>query len=377
MNYTITGNNFTSPLLRGYTNDRAFTVVAEKDLRTSNIIFKKDDKVYAPDETSVPAIMSKFENEVNRRQVDVIKNKYKCRKLLKGLYPKLYFKAIKIDELKDFVLPNINNSYFVKPQKGFFGVGVKKIDKGTNLVNLTKELKEEIKKGSSFFSKDVFTAEDFLIEECIEGEEYTFDLYYDQRGKPVIVNFCHHPMSAIKEYFHLLYYTCPEIYKKFAKQVEDIFTKLNKTLGVKNLPIHVEFKERAGELIPIEINIPRFGGFGLADLPYYGYGVNSFGCFFEGTKPDWKNILKKHQGKYYGWVLCYNGIDVDVEKYQPDYGKLIKDLGGVIHYYQLDCKNNPVFCIAYVEKTNKKELDNLLKMDFRDYFVPIEKKVGL
>lgn len=370
MNYIITGKNFTSPLLTTQKNGPAVKIMTEAELMTTNTSLTGHDRVYAPDETSVPAICAKLTDENRRKQIDAIKNKYKCRELLKTMYQKLYYTKININDIPKFILPDINKKYFIKPQKGFFGIGVKQIDSKTDLSKLTKQLKEEIKRGGQFFSDEVFTANDFLIEENIEGEEYTFDLFYNALGKPIIVNFCHHPMSAIKDYFHLLYYTCPDIYRKFAVQVKEIFTKLNQNLNIKNLPIHAEFKERNGKLVPIEINIPRFGGFGLADLPYYAYGVNSFECFFEGEEPDWDNTLLKHKGKYYGWVLCYNGTNVNLEKNSPNYGQLKKDLGKILHYYVLDYRKNPAFGIAYVEKNSKESLDRILKIDFRDYFIP-------
>ncbi|HBU07526.1 MAG TPA: hypothetical protein DEB09_05605 [Candidatus Magasanikbacteria bacterium] len=373
MNYIITGKNFTSPLLNKYKGQLNFFVLTEEELRSSNIIFSQEDKIFAPDETSFPIVLARIKDK-KREQIENIKNKYNCRLLLKDIYPNFYFKSVKLVDLKFVKLPK-NKKYIIKPQKGFFSVGVKEIDSNTDLKKTATELEENIKKNISFFSKEVFTEEDFIIEEYIEGNEYTFDLFYDEKGKPVIVNMCHHPMSKFKEYFNLLYYTSQDIYEKFHEQVINIFTDFNKTLNITNLPIHAEFRERDGQLIPIEFNLPRFGGWGLADLPYHAFNLESFKHFFAGTKPDWKKIFTEHKNKYYGWVLCYNGIGIDVSKYRPDYEKLKKDLGNVLHLYKLDYTTKPTFAIAYVEKTNKKELDNLLKMDFRDYFVPIKKVV--
>ncbi len=367
MKYIITGKNFTSPLFDGYKTKAGFVVMTEGRLQSSDICFGKKDKIYAPDETSVPIILGKIADEETRDKVDNIKNKYKCRLLLKSIYPDFYFERVTIDKLPFVKLPK-NKKYVIKPQKGFFGAAVREIDSTTDLKKIAKELKKEIQKSSDFFSKDVFTKDDFLIEEFIGGEEYTFDVFYDEQGSPIIVNFCHHPMSKIKDYFHLLYYTCDKIYEKFSGQILKIFTHFNRTLGIKNLAVHAEFREKQGRLIPIEWNVPRFGGFGVADLPYYGYGIEPFEYFFAGKKPDWKKILKQHQGKYYGWVLCYNGIGINLEKHKPDYGKLKKDLGNVLHFYELDYKKNPAFGIAYVEKRSKEELNKLLAIDFRDYF---------
>jgi len=370
MNYIITGQNFTSPILEKYKNLDVYIVMSEKELQESNIEFSDTDKVYAPDETSVPIILDKIKNEEIKEKFENIKNKYKCRILLKDIYPDFYFKDVKLSGIENIQLPK-DKKFIIKPQKGFFGTAVKEIDKNTDLKKIKLGLEEDIKKNSQFFSPDVFTQEDFIIEEFVEGNEYTFDVFYDDNGKPVIVNFCNHPESKIKEYFHLLYYTSHEIYEKFSKQIINIFTEFNKSLGIKNLPIHAEFKEKDGKLIPIEFNIPRFGGFGVADIPYHGFGLDPFEYFFESKNPDWDKIWKEHEGRYYGWVLCYNGLDVDLDKNKPNYEKLEKDLGEVLYFHKLDYKTNPAFAIAYIGRDSKDELYKVLNLDFKDYFKSI------
>jgi hypothetical protein len=370
MKYIITGKNFTSPLLQKYQDQPGFTVMTETELEKSDIVMTDEDKIYAPDETSVPIVLAKIKDK-KREQIENIKNKFNCRVLLKNTYPSFYFKAIKLEELAQVNLPK-DKKYVIKPQKGFFGVGVREIDEHTDLKKMAEELKAEILEKTKFFSPGVFTGDVFVIEECIDGHEYTFDLFYDDKGEPVLTNMCEHPMSKFKEYFHLLYYTGNNIYEKFYQEIIGIFTDFNKTLKIKNLPIHAEFRQCHGRLVPIEFNLPRFGGFGLADLPYYGFNLEPFQHFFDSTKPDWKKIFDGHKNKYYAWVLCYNGIDVDTAKNKPDYEKLKKDLGNVLHLYQLDYTINPVFAIAYVEKDSKEELERILQFDFRDYFVPIK-----
>lgn len=367
MKYIITGNNYTSPLLSELKYQQGYKVLSESDLNLSNVEFKEDDYIYAPDETSVPAVLKKYASRTVRQKIDQIKNKVQCRVLLQDVYSNFYFTAITLDKLPTLKIP-LGKQYIIKPQKGFFGIGVKIIDSTTDLDKLTQELKSEIQKNGLFFSPQVFTDNDFLIEQYIDGDEYTFDLFYNNDGEPVITNFCHHPLSAIQDYFHLLYYSGEEIYHTYSKQVVDLFTTLNQKLHVRNLPIHAEFKENNGRLIPIEFNVPRFGGFGLADLPYYGFGVNPYQHFFDSTAPHWESIFQNHQYKYYGWVLCYNPIGFDLKEYQPDYVKLKWDLGKILHFEKLDYKVNPVFAIAYIAKNSKVDFAEITGLDFRKYF---------
>jgi hypothetical protein len=368
MNYLITGKNFTSPLVNNFKNKKDFLVINENDLKKTNIFFDTEDKIYCPDETSVPFLKSKISSE-QWEKLEIVKNKNQCRLLLKNLYPDFFFTSVNLNKLAEQQLP-AEKEFIIKPQKGFFGVGIREIDNNIDLKKIAEDIKKEIFENAKIFSDDVFTQNDFIIEEYICGEEYSFDLYYNQNEEPVFTSMCHHPLSKHKEYFHLLYYTNKKIYDNFFEQVNNIFIEFNKTLHLKNIPIHAEFKENNGRLIPIEFNIPRFGGFGLADLPYYAFGENPFEHFFYSTAPDWKKIFEHSKDKYYAWILCYNGKDIDTEIYEPDYDKISKHLGNVIHIDKIDYTKNPVFAIAYVEFDNRDQINKILETDFNDFFKP-------
>lgn len=367
MNYIITGKNFTSPLIEKFRNINGFSVLSEEELENSDVEFLEDDKIYCPDETSVPFLRPKMTTE-KWEQLEVVKNKNQCRVLLKDIYPDFYFKSVGLDDLKNENLP-ISKQFIIKPQKGFFGVGVREINSQSNLKKIVYDIKEEIHEQVKVFSEDVFSSEDFIIEEFISGEEYSFDLYYNESGEPVLTSFCHHPLSKNQEYFHLLYYTGKDIYVKFKDQVLNIFKEFNKTLNLKNMPVHAEFKESNGKLVPIEFNVPRFGGFGLADLPYHAFGENPFVHFFDNTAPDWENIFEENDKKY-AWVLCYNPVGLDLDSFEPDYDKLLSHLGNVIHLSKLNYKKNPVFGIAYIELENEEKINDILAFDFNDFFKP-------
>ena len=366
MNYIITGNIYPSPLIKNFKNKENYIVMSENELKNSDIVFSDDDKIYCPDETSVPFLKGKISDK-RWNELEIIKNKNQCRILLKDLYPDFFFTTVKLDDLSNAHLPE-GKSYIVKPQKGFFGVGVRKIDNKNDLKKISDDIRQEILNNTGHFSDDIFTQNDFIIEEYIEGEEYSFDLFYDNNGIPVFTSMCRHPESKHPEYFHLLYYISKEIYDKYYKQAVIIFTEFNKTLHLKNVPIHAEFKANNGKLMPIEFNVPRFGGFGLGDLPFYAFGENPYAHFFNGTAPDWENIFEKNKDKYFGWVLCYNGKNADLDNEVPNYDKLKNDLGKVLFLDRVDYKNNPVFAIAFIEMNTKEEINRVLSIDFDDYF---------
>jgi len=367
MNYIITGKNYTSPLINKFKDDKNVIVLTDRELQESDIRFTNDDKIYCPDETSVPFVNERLP-KYSFDKLETVKNKYQCRIILKDLFPEFYFKSVNLDQLAKVQLPK-GKKFIIKPQKGFFGVGVREITSNDDLSKVAYEIKKQIDENIKMFSEEVFTAEEFIIEEFIYGEEYSFDVFYDEQGEPVLTSFCRHPLPEHKEYFHLLYYTGKEIYETFKEQILSIFREFNKTMKMKNMPLHSEFKEYKGKLYPIEFNVPRFGGYALADLPYYAFGENPFEHYFNGTRPDWENIFATEDKKY-GWVLCYNGTNVDVENSEPDYNKLQKDLGEVLHLSKLDYTKNPVFALAYIKLQNDKEIERILSLDFNDYFTP-------
>ena len=367
MNYIITGKNYTSPLIKSFAGQNGYKVLTEEELIKSDITFTDQDKIYCPDETTVPHLQPRMIPQ-RWHKLETVKNKFRCREILRPLYPDFYFREVSINELENITLPQ-GKKFIIKPQKGFFGVGIREIDANSDLKKLAEEIRQEIAANIQTFSPEVFTASDFIIEEFVQGEEYSFDLYYNDQGQPVFTNMCHHPQAKDPAYFHVLYYTSAQIYERFYQQVHEIFTEFNRNLGLQNMPVHAEFKEQDGRLVPIEFNVPRFGGFGLADLPYYAFGENPFLHFFQGTSPAWPEIFSARKDKYYGWVLCYNGKNIDTSKYKPDYDKVKQDLGKVLFFDTLDYKNNPVFAVAYVELSSQAEIDKILSLDFDKYFV--------
>lgn len=377
MNYIIAGKGYISELImktetRGKIEDKIKTeVISEKDFRNSNLKIKKGDKVYAPTESALEIILERSEDSVFTNAVNMLKDKYKFRELMSNLYPDFFFAKTMINELEKIELDR-SKKYIVKPNKGFFGTAVKVLNKKTNISEITKEIRHELKKSSHYFPESILSKNELIIEQFVEGEEYAVDMYFNKHGKPEIMNIYHHPIPDKDEYFHVLYYTNKDIFDRFYDRLKAIFVKVNNHLNITNFPIHAEFKLENDKLIPIEMNPLRYGGFGLSDLTYHAFGFNPYMAFFNNYKPDWKQIWEIRNEHHFGWVLGYNGTDIDVETHTPNDEAYLHYLGETLHYVEIDHKKNPVFSIAYVKDNCSIPLQRFLKTEFNDFFVPVK-----
>ena len=370
MKYIVTGKGYTSDLLKQA--DASVNIIDENDFRDSNLIIRVGDKVYSPTESALDSILAKSTSSTFTGAVTKLKDKELFRNLMSSLYPDFFFQKTTIDELKNLELDR-TRKYIVKPTKGFFGTAVKELDQNTNISEITEEIRIELAENTRYFSESVLSREELIIEQFIEGEEYAVDMYFDTKGKPVILNIYHHPIPHKNEYFHLLYYTNKEIFDRFFDRLNSIFLELNQHLKITNFPIHAEFKLENEQLVPIEMNPLRYGGYGLADLTYYAFGFNPFSAFFEDFKPDWEKIWQTRSDYHYGWVLGYNGTDIDVNTHTPNDDAFQQYLGDILHYEEIDYKENPVFSIAYFKNNDHSFLKQLLNTEFNDFFILEEK----
>lgn len=370
MNYIITGKGFVSELVKQA--NPSVKIVTEDEFRNSSLTLKTGDKVYAPTESALEIILERSEDPEFTKAVNMLKDKYRFRELMSFIYPDFYFKKVMVDELETIKLDR-TKKYIVKPTKGFFGTAVKELNEETDITGITKEIRSELKSNARYFSESVLSKNELIIEQFVEGEEYAVDMYFNNDGEPEILDIYHHPLPEKNEYFHVLYYTNKAIFTKFYEKLKAIFIELSKHLNIRNFPIHAEFKLENDRLVPIEMNPLRYGGFGLADLAFHAFGFNPFLAYFTNFKPNWDEIWQGKSEYNYGWVLGYNGTDIDVNIQEPDHENFRKYMGNILHYVKINHTENPVFAIAYFKDTNPESLQRILTTEFNDFFVPENK----
>jgi len=370
MNYVITGKGYVSELVKQA--DPSVKILTEDEFRNSKLTLKAGDKIYAPTESTLEIILDRSEDPEFTKAVNLLKDKHKFRELMSSIYPDFYFRKVMLDEL-EIIKIDRKKKFIVKPTKGFFGTAVKELKTETDIAEITKEIRSELIENTRYFSESVLSKNELIVEQFIEGEEYAVDMYFNKDGEPEILNIYHHPLPEKNDYFHVLYYTNKFIFDKFYEKLKSIFIELNKHLNVTSFPIHAEFKLENEKLIPIEMNPLRYGGFGLADLTFHAFGFNPFLAYFNNFKPNWNEIWQTGSEYNFGWVLGYNGTNIELEKQKPEHDKFRNYLGDVLHYVKIDHTENPVFAIAYFKDSNPDSLQRILETEFNDFFIP-EKK---
>ena len=331
-----------------------------------------DCPLYTNSENTISWIEKNLASTKLPGQIQVFKNKIKFRELLKDIFPNYFFKGIKFEELAHLSMENIKFPFIIKPAVGFFSLGVHKVDNPEEWPVVLKKITNDIAEIRSFYPNEVVDTSNFIVEECIEGEEYAMDCYFNKEGEPIILSILHHRFSTGKDVNDRVYTTSEEIIEKHLPTMQKFLNTLGKLVNLKNFPFHVEVRiDKNGTIIPIEVNPMRFGGWcTTADLSYFAYGFNSYQYFLNGTKPNWKELFEKGKNKKYSLILLDNNSGIPESNIASfDYDLLLSDFENPMELRKVDFNEYPFFGMVFVETSlgNEKELDQILTSDLKKY----------
>lgn len=317
---------------------------------------------YSNAESFVPFICDNCSDQGRVEAVRLFKDKARFRKALSDIFPDFYFKELGIHEAESYPVEE-GRKLILKPSIGFWSVGIRKFSDEKEFRKGIGEAVREIGEQRRLFDASIIDDKCFVIEDCLEGEEFACDAYFDRNGEPVVVGLYCHRFRDSEDVRDLVYYTGKKVMQKTLGKTTGFLRELSKRIRLRNFPVHFEFIiEKSGRLVPVEVNPMRFGGFGLVDLGFYAFGVDAYGCFFEEKKPDWERILKNSNDDYFGFVLGrMDGIRTpDVKKFKRSFRKLKE-------FIEMDYRNSPVFAIAYAQSSDLNELIKYVYFEFREY----------
>lgn len=339
---------------------------------TAQLKARNNPLIYTNSENSIGWITEHLASTDIPNKIDMFKDKFKFRELTAKLFPNFFFKKISLKDLDKLDIKTIPLPFIIKPSVGFFSMGVYKVNVEEEWSEIKSKIKDEISKSLELYPNEVLDYDTFIIEQCIDGEEFAIDAYFDSNGEPVILNILKHSFSDDSDVSDRIYTSSKNIIKQNIDQISNFLKEIGEITKVTNFPCHVELRKDINNyLLPIEINPMRFGGWcTTADFTYYAYGINPYLYFYNQLIPDWSELLKDKDDKTFALIVLDNSTGVESHNIKSfDYNKLLSNFDKPLELRKMDYKKFPIFGFLFTETSddNLDELDRILKSDLREY----------
>ncbi|NER13375.1 ATP-grasp domain-containing protein [Leptobacterium flavescens] len=328
--------------------------------------------LYTNSENTIKWIQQHLKGTELLRKVRLFKNKIRFRELIRDIYPFYYFRGIDFEDLERISPTELKFPLVLKPAVGSLSMGVRKVHTAGQWTAAVKAVKEEINTYKGSFPDVVMNTSNFMVEEFIDGEEYSIDCYFDADGEPVILNILQHIFPSGEDRGERVYTTSKEIIAGLKDRIEAFLRILGQKTALANFPLHLDVRiNEKDNIIPIEGNPLRFGGLCTsADLAHHAYGFNSYDYYLRGKRPDWNSILKDSDGRKYSVVALGNNSGVKGENVLYfDYDSLLSDFRRPLCLRKIDIEEYPFFGMLFVEtrKGQEDELEQILTSNLLEY----------
>jgi len=327
-------------------------------------------KLYCNSENSINWIIRNLPQTNIPKYIEFCKDKVMFRRMIKPLYPDFHFQEVDSADIGCLDVTALKKPFIIKPSVGFFSIGVYKVNSDDEWKEIEEHLRQDIRSAEGQYPDEVMNSSKFIIEECIDGDEFAIDAYYNSSGKPVILNILRHPFSSDSDVGDRIYYTSKKIILEYREKFQAVLESIGNIAGFSNFPVHVEVRiDRDGCVTPIEFNPMRFAGWCVTDLAYYAYGINVYDCFLNDKEPEWSEILTEKDDKAYSLVLIDIPKGFNPEKIKSfDYDAVSARFSKVLELRKINFLNYPVFAFMFIEvPVCSNELDMALKMDFSQF----------
>ena len=330
--------------------------------------YEINNKIYTTSENALDWMNKNLSKHEIIEKVNILKDKTKFRELLSPMYPDFFYKEITEIELEEIDFEALKTPFVLKPVVGFLSLGVYTIYNKKDLEDALLDIKENKVNCKDKFPKSVIDNSKFIIEQYITGTEYAIDAYYNDKGKPVILNIFTHKFSSPTDVSDRVYYTSKEIIETFKDRFEVFLTKTNEFFHLKNIPMHIEVRVNEDVICPIEFNPMRFAGLSSTDVAYHAYGIRTIEYFLENKEPDFVEILKGKEDKLYSLILL-DKPDKSIQCSKFNYDKLYNYFENILELRKVDNPSLDIFGFVFTEtrKENEKELDYILSSDLYEF----------
>jgi len=352
-------------------SDRNLNLLSEEQAITE---YNRTDNplLYTNSENSISWIENNLSHTSLPGKIRLFKNKILFRDLISDLFPSYFYQGVKVEDIESLDITTFPLPFIIKPAIGFFSLGVYKVESAEDWKRTVSAIRNEINLINDLYPPEVLHTGEFIIEECIEGDEFAIDCYFNSDGKPVVLNMMKHIFSSGTDVNDRVYITSRNIIETYLESVTKFLSEIGKRAGLINFPSHVEVRiDKNGIVAPIEVNPLRFGGWcSTPDLAWHAFGINLYEYLFQLKEPDWNMILNKKDGAVYSNIVLNNSTGIKGKNIQSfNYEKLLADFEKPLELRKADFSKFPLFGFLFCEtrKNNLQELERILMSDLKEY----------
>ncbi len=359
------------PVLRNYMSEQLANKGYKLNLYNDDEFvaeYHKRHRLYSMSENGLGWIVEHLKDKELIEKIDLLKNKATFRRICRDMYPDFFFKEVEIDELTTMDTKGIKFPVVLKPSVGFLSVGVYVVHDDAEWQNAISDIKANFAKSSAQFPEFVVGTAKFLIEEYIRGEEYAVDAYFDEEGTPAILNIYHHRFASESDTSDRLYCSNKALYDKYEKTFTDFLVNTNKVIGLRNFPMHIEFRYDGKMAIPIEINPLRFAGFCLNELQTHITGIHPVVAYLENIHITKDEMWKGRENDTYSFLVLERPAQADA-KAVFDSEKFKSSFFDVLEIREVKEASVGVAATSFTrtDKTHEAELDVILNLNMMEF----------
>ncbi len=330
--------------------------------------YRQRHKLYCMSENGLGWISQHIDDPTLLEKINLLKNKAAFRRICRTLYPDYFFEEVAISELEKVDAATLPYPVVLKPSVGFLSVGVYMVENREDWKKAVSDIRLKFAEASAQFPSFVVGTSHFLIEKMIRGEEYAVDAYFDEEGSPVTLNIYHHRFASATDTSDRLYCSSKALFDQYGQPFTDFLKATNQVIGLRNFPMHIEFRIENGIALPIEINPLRFAGFCLNELQTHISGLHPVVAYFENKRIGKEEMWKGHETDTFSFLVlekpagCPADAHFNKEKFKADFSD-------VLEIREVKNANVGVAATAFTrtDTAHLDELDRLLHLDMREY----------
>lgn len=325
------------------------------------------ERIYTCSENSLDWVIKNIKDDSLRTNIERMKNKSLFRDLLSPAYPDFFYKEASLEELSTMDTDTFSYPFILKPQVGFFSVGVYPITCESDWKSAVADIGSKAASWKQIFPESVLNTE-FILEQYIYGEEIAIDVYYDDKGEAVILNILKHDFDGMGDVSDRFYYTGKAVIETYLEPLTNWLNEVNRIFGIKNFPFHAEVRIDNGHIAPIEFNPLRFAGWCCTDLSYFAFGFYTYDYYLNNRRPDWDTLLEEKDGKYYTLIVMDRAGEIDSDA-RFDYDNACNGLGDVLCLRKLNYHEKTTYGFLFTEinQDDKVTMQRIVERDFQQY----------